>query len=263
MNDAPAMVVTVRGLGARWLGAYGNEWVATPNLDVFASQSVVFERHHASLSPAPLRVASNIDFTDLLPPWKVNFEVFETYLDQDEPAEPVLELTDVALTRDDHTTWTRLHASFASMVTQFDAAFGRWMESVPSSTTIVVTADHGTPLGVHGIVGHETSAPFAELTHIPLMIRFAIGEHAGERVDALTTPDDLVAILRGKSPARERIITRTSAGVCLRTREWSFHVHGEERLLFQQPHDAYEVNDVARMHADLVAEFEALLKDGH
>ncbi len=39
------IVFSLSGCPARWLGAYGNEWVATPHLDRLASQSVVFDRH--------------------------------------------------------------------------------------------------------------------------------------------------------------------------------------------------------------------------
>src|SRR5215218_2699885 len=40
-----AIVFVLRGCPAGWLGAYGNEWVATPNLDRLAAESVVFDRH--------------------------------------------------------------------------------------------------------------------------------------------------------------------------------------------------------------------------
>jgi len=39
------IVFVLRGCPAAWLGAYGNEWVATPNLDRLAAESVVFDRH--------------------------------------------------------------------------------------------------------------------------------------------------------------------------------------------------------------------------
>ena len=41
------IVFTARGCPAGWLGAYGNEWVATPNLDRLAAEGVVFDRHIA------------------------------------------------------------------------------------------------------------------------------------------------------------------------------------------------------------------------
>src|SRR5947209_4558655 len=40
-----AIVFVLRGCPAGWLGAYGNEWVATPNLDRLAAEGVVFDSH--------------------------------------------------------------------------------------------------------------------------------------------------------------------------------------------------------------------------
>jgi arylsulfatase A-like enzyme len=50
-----AIVFIVRGCSAGWLGAYGNEWVATPNLDRLAAEAVVFDRH---LSDCPRAAAA-------------------------------------------------------------------------------------------------------------------------------------------------------------------------------------------------------------
>ncbi len=40
-----AIVFGLRGCSAGWLGAYGNEWIATPNLDRLAAEGIVFDRH--------------------------------------------------------------------------------------------------------------------------------------------------------------------------------------------------------------------------
>jgi arylsulfatase A-like enzyme len=47
-----AIVWILRGCPAGWLGAYGNEWVGTPNLDRIAAEGVVFDRH-ISNDPSP------------------------------------------------------------------------------------------------------------------------------------------------------------------------------------------------------------------
>lgn len=39
------IVFVLRGCPAGWLGAYGNEWIPTPNLDRQAAEAVVFDRH--------------------------------------------------------------------------------------------------------------------------------------------------------------------------------------------------------------------------
>jgi arylsulfatase A-like enzyme len=41
------LVLLVRGLNLGYLGCYGNEWVATPNLDRLAATGVVFDQHFA------------------------------------------------------------------------------------------------------------------------------------------------------------------------------------------------------------------------
>jgi arylsulfatase A-like enzyme len=48
-----AVVISADGLGAGWLGAYGNEWVATPHLDRLAAGGVVFDQHFADVPDAP------------------------------------------------------------------------------------------------------------------------------------------------------------------------------------------------------------------
>lgn len=39
------IVFAISGCPAGWLGAYGNDWVGTPNLDRLASEGVTFDRH--------------------------------------------------------------------------------------------------------------------------------------------------------------------------------------------------------------------------
>src|SRR3954471_18679617 len=39
------IVFALHGCPAGWLGAYGNDWVGTPNLDRLASEAVTFDRH--------------------------------------------------------------------------------------------------------------------------------------------------------------------------------------------------------------------------
>ncbi|MDB5312871.1 MAG: hypothetical protein JWO38_7073 [Gemmataceae bacterium] len=46
------IVFVLRGCPVGCLGPYGNEWVATPNLDQFAAEAVVFDRHIADC-PGP------------------------------------------------------------------------------------------------------------------------------------------------------------------------------------------------------------------
>jgi arylsulfatase A-like enzyme len=52
------VVFILRGCPAGWLGAYGNEWVATPNLDRLAAESVIFD-HHISDCPSPVAACAS------------------------------------------------------------------------------------------------------------------------------------------------------------------------------------------------------------
>ena len=47
------LVLAAHGLGCRWLGPYGNEWVSTPAVDALACQAVVFDQHYADDPSAP------------------------------------------------------------------------------------------------------------------------------------------------------------------------------------------------------------------
>lgn len=59
------IVFCIRGCPAGWLGAYGNEWVATPNVDRLAAESVVFDRH---ISECPTPEAANAAWLPQGPP---------------------------------------------------------------------------------------------------------------------------------------------------------------------------------------------------
>src|SRR5207248_2443053 len=102
-----AVVFNLSGCPAGWLGAYGNEWVGTPNLDRLAAEAVVFDRHlsdhphpdggalrfmarfNESLRSAGVRtvvVRANHPDTDGPPPYYAGWgEVFDARPD---PADP-------------------------------------------------------------------------------------------------------------------------------------------------------------------------------
>ena len=48
-----ALVIVANGLHLGYLGCYGNDWVATPNLDRLAAEGIVFDQHLADW-PTPL-----------------------------------------------------------------------------------------------------------------------------------------------------------------------------------------------------------------
>lgn len=56
-----AIVFALPGLPVGWLGAYGNDWVGTPNLDRLAAEGVVFDRHISDCpKPAALAFGSRL-----------------------------------------------------------------------------------------------------------------------------------------------------------------------------------------------------------
>ncbi len=44
LEQARAVVVVLDGLGAGWLGPYGNTWIETPSFNLLASQSCLMEQ---------------------------------------------------------------------------------------------------------------------------------------------------------------------------------------------------------------------------
>ena len=45
------IVILMDSLNRHFLGAYGNSWVKTPNIDRLAKRSVVFDRHYIGSMP--------------------------------------------------------------------------------------------------------------------------------------------------------------------------------------------------------------------
>jgi arylsulfatase A-like enzyme len=323
------VVLALRGCPVAALGPYGNEWIATPNLDRLAAEGVVFDRHlsdspdpdaagrawrtgrhqippigpgTAATSPAArpddllallkargVRTAlirhtrpvndAHADFyagwdelfdarpdpadrspadallralpaaldrlagatgwllwveiDRLLPPWDVQQDVFEVYVeellegdqgevepdaeesedegaapdaepDAEEPdAEPAVPWTDPPtgwFDKDDLASWELLHRSFAAVVTVFDAELGRVFDllrarGLDRSAAWVLTADRGLPLGEHGLIGPHRPWLHEELVHVPLIVRLPEAAEAGRRVPALTQPADLMPTL--------------------------------------------------------------------
>ncbi|CAN5553412.1 hypothetical protein BH11PLA2_BH11PLA2_05680 [soil metagenome] len=274
------IVIIARGLGANGLGAYGNEWVATPHLDRLAAEGVVYDRHYATdlalLTLAGTRIVVKhlkdairklkpdadvvIECSDLLPPWNVKPDVFETYCEEDEePLEPWPEPPLGVFDREDAVAWDRLQASYATVVTMFDAAMGKLLDAVDLDvTTIVVTSDAGFPLGEHSMVGADDSDLYEELVHLPLMVRWPKAQASGDRIDSLTQPDDMAAILSGETVSRNHVVSQRNECRSVRTTEWTLLQRGDDVRLFRRPGDNWEINDLARQFPEVVRELMAL-----
>ena len=201
---------------------------------------------------------------------------------------------------DDMPSRELLHRTFAAAVTTFDADFGRLWKTLErlgwlGVANVVLTADRGTPLGEHGVVGLHRPWMHEELIHLPLVVRLADGRQAGRRVAALTQPPDLTATLLewagipvpdgidGVSLAAaccgESLPDRVAAGGLdldghrewyVRTAEWHLVMPAERAtdgddprpaMLFAKPEDRWEQNDLRAAHADLADELLARLAE--
>ena len=202
--------------------------------------------------------------------------------------------------RADLDAWDWLHHSFAAVVTKFDAELGVLFDILrergfSESAAWVITSDFGYPLGEHGQIGLHRPWLHEELVHLPLLLRLPGGEQAGRRVSGFTQPPDLFPTLcallgvppsagasgfnllplaRGEATsARAFAITALELGdaaeIAIRTDDWALLVptrvpEGDpprEPLLYQQPDDRREVNDLRTHNLDRADELEAVLRE--
>jgi arylsulfatase A-like enzyme len=286
------LVLELVGCHLGYLGCYGNEWVATPNLDALAAEGIVFDQHFAESPPIPFEPALSrkvdtidelLDAVDdidagvvwiagprLTPPWDPDACITD-YAEDDELT-PWFEGA-TRVTPDDMPS---VRATYAGVVTYLDAQLGNLFEALDDSWTIVVTASSGFALeelatGASGI-GEES-------VHLPLIIRFADGRHAGERISALTQPSDLAATLRAllglPATSGRDLMTLVRGEVeslrpsvifvggdfsAVRTQEWTLLRSADApSRLYVKPDDRWEVNDVAPHHPEVVEKLEAEL----
>lgn len=226
------LVLEARGLHLGFLGCYGNEWIATPNLDRLAAEGVVFDRHYhdcpgtshsraaqlnativrldnvAHFGQAALDARRNaaadvlwIDGPDLAPPWKLPDDLRHVYFDEDEAdAEPWLDPPCDVVGELSTAELLELHNTYAAIVTWFDAQLGVLLNGLRAAGELdemlfCLTASAGLALGEHGVIGPARAWLHEELVHVPLVIRFPQRQLAGLRVGALTQPADLARMI--------------------------------------------------------------------
>lgn len=91
--------------------------------------------------------------------------------------------------------WAALYFGFVS---QIDAQIGRILQALDSlgladNTLVVFTTDHGDLTGAHGGLHDKSAMMVEELYHVPLVVRWPDGRHAGERNSSLTSTIDVPA----------------------------------------------------------------------
>jgi arylsulfatase A-like enzyme len=252
-----------------------------------------------------------VELAALLPPWDVPPDYLAPYFqeetgdeeeddheDDKEPLDPLPDPAPGPVLPPTDTTFLRLQRTYAGAVSFVDAGLGRLFEQLREGRLlddllVVITTDHGLPLGEHGVVGLYRPWLHDELIHLPLLVRLPGGAEAGRRVAALTQPVDLfptlldafglpaapahgqslLPLLRGE---REQVRPYACAGLrvgpaaewALRTPDWSFLLpvppapDGPPRLpqLYVKPDDRWEVNDVRQHHLDLAEHLEQTLR---
>src|SRR5207248_2581533 len=89
---------------------------------------------------------------------------------------------------------------YSAAVACLDASLGKFRDDCAKrgwgdDCVWLLTAGRGLPLGEHGAAGFSAAELHEELVHVPLLLRWPRGEHAGLRVAALTQPADLAPTL--------------------------------------------------------------------
>jgi arylsulfatase A-like enzyme len=243
-----------------------------------------------------------VDLPSLAPPWP---EFADRHLrayfpkERAEDQEPLLPWLDPPHGEIDSAEGARerLQATYAAVVTYFDAQVGRLLQELHARDAydpllVIFTADRGLALGEHGVVGDASTGLHEELIHVPLLVRLPGGAEAGRRVAALTQPVDLyptlvealglpqpeghgrslLALARGQVDAiRSYACARRTVGgrieYALRTPDWSFLLTQSAAAeaapclpqLYVKPDDRWEVNNVLQHHLELAQRLEQTL----
>lgn len=213
------LVVNTLGLHLGYLGCYGNDWIATPNIDRLAAEGITFDQHILRTpdlaTPAPSlndwqpharacldRLHGGDGVIHLLgptfaPPWDLSEDLLTAYSEDDE-VKPWPDPVPGELADDDGVL--RVQDTYAAAVTWFDALLGRVLEDLAARSgaeemMVVLTSSAGYPLGEHGRLGWDRPWLHDEAVHVPLIIRCPGRRLAGLRIGAITQPDDLTNAL--------------------------------------------------------------------
>lgn len=94
---------------------------------------------------------------------------------------------------------TNVRSLYRKMVRYADAQIGSLIQELKSrdqydNAIIIITADHGESFGEHGMFGHA-GFPYETQIHVPLVIKFPNGQHAGRKCSELVGLVDLLPTL--------------------------------------------------------------------
>jgi arylsulfatase A-like enzyme len=204
------------------------------------------------------------------PPPRESADVPELQLDEDYDPDLLLPITQ----------------AYAGQVSLLDTCLGALMEFLRESrlaadTLLVLVSARGLALGEHRWVGPCGEPLYAEVVHVPWMIRLPGGQGGAARSQTLVEPSDLWATLLNWWGIEERPETPTAANLmpvvredavlardrlyvvgeghqqAIRTPAWYLRESGggDDLLgaeLFAKPDDRWEVNDVSNRCRDVV-----------
>jgi arylsulfatase A-like enzyme len=249
-----------------------------------------------------------VELAPLRPPWDVPKEFRGRYFqeaeeeDEEGSDDPTLRPWTGALPdrldAADAESFLRLQRTYAGVVAYLDAGLDMLLQDLAArdlrdELLLVLTSDHGFPLGEHGIIGLSRPWLHDELTHVPLLLRLPGEAEAGRRVLALTQAVDmgptlldafgvplpavhgtsLLPLARGEA---ERVRAYAGFGVqvgdgiewALRTPDWSNLLpvsasrEGQRSpQLFVKPDDRWEVNNLIQHHLEWSEQLERTLRD--
>jgi arylsulfatase A-like enzyme len=198
----------------------------------------------------------------------------------------------------DDATFLRLQRTYAGAVAYLDAGLDMLLQDLAArelqdELLLVLTSDHGLPLGEHGVVGLGQPWLHDELAHVPLLLRLPGEAEAGRRVPALTQAVDLgptlldafgaplppvhghslLPLARGATEQmRDYAVMGLQVGAdvewALRSPDYSFLLPlrtTAERLrapqLYVKPDDRWEVNDLIQHHLEWTEQLERTLRN--
>ena len=169
--------------------------------------------------------------------------------------------------------------AYAGQVMALDICIEAFLDALSDSpaaneTLLIFTSPRGYPLGQHARVGPCDNALYAELLHVPLLIRYPDSQRATERCHALVQPADLFstladwfevsaegplahsqslsALLENRQPSpRDRICSVSDGQISLRTQGWFLRQAEDRRELYAKPDDRWEVNEVSDRCGDV------------
>jgi arylsulfatase A-like enzyme len=222
-----------------------------------------------------------VEVNSLRPPWKTPAKILAPFFaedavdDEGRSLEPWRDPLPARIDPEDDVAFERLQLTYAAAVTHLDANLGDLIESCAdrgwTDALWILTSVRGMPLGEHAHVGFP--APLnEEFVHLPLIVIWPDGAHAGRRVSALTQPMDLAPTLAelfgvawpmesdslaaGRSllplihspvtMLRPQAITTDGEPIGVRNPEWYWLRPAPDRpaQLFVKPDDRWEIHDV-------------------